>query len=79
MSNSFSTPHSLWITNILTYKSLCPQENVPEQKHAVGFSTDYDETCWKRYWGEIFQKSEKLTFQPFNSKFEGRMFNACRT
>ena len=28
---------------------------------------------------EIFQKSEKLTFQPFNSKFEGRMFNACRT
>ena len=32
--------------------SLCPQENVPEQKHAVGFSTDYDETCWKRYWGD---------------------------
>ena len=28
---------------------------------------------------EIFQKPEKLTFQPFNLKFEGRTFNGWRT
>ena len=67
--------HTVNINNKHSYLRKCSRE----QKHALGFWTDYDETCWKRYWGEIFQKPEKLTFQPFNLKFEGRTFNACRT
>ena len=35
ISNSFSTPHSLLITNILACKSVCPQESVPENRNMI--------------------------------------------
>ena len=72
--------HTVYKQQTFLHVSLFVHKKVFQRtENALGFWTDYDETCWKRYWGEIFQKPEKLTFQPFNLKFEGRTFNACRT
>ena len=51
---------------------LCLQQSVPKDTETCFGITDYDETCCKRYFVEVFQKQEKLQFLPFNLKIPGK-------